>query len=283
MMKTILVPTDFSVNASVAARYALDLATSLGGFDIHFLHAYVPFTSAFQAHAANQEDEDRSRLEAEKGLAEFIGALGPTPDVPVTFSLSQDNLVNSIEQCAKDKMVSLVVMGTHGASGTRKDVLGSNTHDVAKSISVPLLIVPEHTARFQSDSVVFFTDYHQGDVFTLNVFKSIFGEASSRCTLVHIHKDEELPAESDRQKLADWKLELERLTGYKNLNTELAHVQENMEAVSQIIERFGATLTMLTLVEGRNFFETLLHKSLAKAIVFNPETPTLLTTSEESD
>ena len=75
MRQIILVPTDFSNNSLTATYYALELAQNMH-VDIHILHAYRPFTSAFQSPLANQTDEQRARLGAEKGLAYFTEKLG---------------------------------------------------------------------------------------------------------------------------------------------------------------------------------------------------------------
>ena len=75
MRQIILVPTDFSNNSLTATYYALELAQNMH-VDIHILHAYRPFTSAFQSPLANQTDEQRARLGAEKGLADFTEKLG---------------------------------------------------------------------------------------------------------------------------------------------------------------------------------------------------------------
>lgn len=84
-------------------------------------------------------------------------------------------------------------MGTHGASGWRKDLLGSNTYDVAKDVSRPLLIVPEHTASFKLKNVVFFSDYKQGDAKSLGSFEKLFRDMNPSYTLVHIHEDKKAP------------------------------------------------------------------------------------------
>src|SRR5690606_35333213 len=125
----------------------------------------------------------------------------------------------------------LVVMGTHGASGWRKDLLGSNTYDVAKDVSRPLRIVPEHTASFKLKNVVFFSDYKQGDAKSLGSFDKLFRDMNPSYTLVHIHEDKKAPQEGEQQKLAEWKAILEKENPMANLSTELAHVPENVDAV----------------------------------------------------
>lgn len=280
MKQTILIPTDFSNNALVATNYAIELANKLDA-NVHILHAYQPFTSAFQSPLANKTDEQRATLGAQKGLAELIGKLDNGSNVAVTSSIEKNGLlVDAITDYIKENSVCLVVMGTHGASGRRKDLLGSNTYDVAKDVSRPLLIVPEHTNLFKLDNVVFFSDYQHGDIKTLSSFDTVFGNMHVSCTLIHIHEDKEVPQENDRHKLDVWKGVLEKKIRMENLSTELVHVPENVEAVNGILERLNADMTLITLVDARNFFKKLVHKSLARAIILNPQTPVLLTSED---
>lgn len=281
MKQMILVPTDFSNNALVATRYALELAKRLQA-NLHILHTYRPFTSAFQSPLANKTDEQRAESGATKGLAEFMDKLDSNLGVHVTSSIEKSSsLLGAITDYIRENShVCLVVMGTHGASGTRKDLLGSNTYDVAKDVPRPLLIVPERSNSFKLDNVVFFSDYQQGDIKSLRSFDTVFGNMGLSCTLVHIHEAKNAPQESDEQKLAEWKTTLEKETSFQSLSTELVHVPENVDGVQQILQRLNADMTLITLIDSRNFFTKLLKKSLARAIILDPQTPILLTSED---
>lgn len=278
MKKTILVPTDFSSNAFVAAHYALRVA---GDFDsnVHILHAHFPLEIAFRTRPRDHKEEERAEAKAREELQRFIDTLGGIQQGQITYSLVTSSLKDAIREYIEDHPVSLVVMGTHGATGNRVNTLGSNTYDVAKAIAVPLLIVPENTIGVERHKVVFFTNYHKGDVNTLRSLTSLLhGDRNVRCTLVHILGGYKPATEGDRKQLEEWKNWLEEQTGYAGLGTELFPGKDNVEVVNQIIDKLDADLTVLTFVDRHGFFERLFHKSLAKAIVLNPKTPVLLTT-----
>lgn len=276
MKKTIVVPTDFSHNALVAAKYALQFAQQQD-YEVHLLHAYLPFTSAFQNPRAIEEDESKIRKEAEANMRGFVDQLGVNDALKISTSITQGNLTDCLTQFVHDQSAQLIIMGTHGASGTRKDVLGSNTYDVAKSSPVPLIVVPEHITEFRLDKAVFFTDYQASDKQTLKALKDVVAGRPVPCTLVHIAAD----AKEDTQqalKLEEWKQKLQAETGYDLLNGEIARDREKLKRVNIIIEDLAADLSILTLVGGRGFFEKLFHKSLARQIVLNPKRPVLLVT-----
>lgn len=276
MKQTILVPTDFSNNALVATRYAMELAKTLQA-DLHFLHAYQPFTSAFQSPLANKTDAERAEIGAQKGIASFIDAIDDISSVSYTWSIRQAGLMDAITDYIDSHTVGLVVMGTHGASGVRKDLLGSNTYDVAKKIKLPLLVVPEHTSSFKLGDIVFFTDYQQNDVKTLRSFEALFKDSSLSCKLVHIHHSTIAPSEIDEKKLNDWCEKLKKETSMDRMTAELYHLPESSDSVANILDQLGADMTLITLVDSRGFFQRLLSKSLARAIILNPKTPVLLT------
>src|SRR5690554_2362472 len=113
--EVILVPVDFSNNALIASRYACELGR-LTGRSIHLLHAYQPFTSAFQSPLANKTDEERAKRGAEKNLAEFLENLGDPVGVTLTTGILRSNLLDAIKSYLENNPVALVVMGTHGES-----------------------------------------------------------------------------------------------------------------------------------------------------------------------
>lgn len=276
MKKTIVVPTDFSNNALTATQYAIKLAKKTG-YNVHILHAYMSFRSAFQSDLANQTDEKRATLGAQKGMESFLQSLGPLAEKPdVSSGEVKAGLVEAISDFTMADHTELIVMGTHGASGLKMGLLGSNTYDIAKAAIAPLLIIPSNTLFNGLGNIVFFTDYQDGDKDTWKRLNSLFGRFIKQCTLVHIHEENGPPTDVDQEKLDRWKAELEGTTGFSGLATQLVHGKESVDIVNETIDRLGATLTALTLIGGRSFFEKLAHKSLAKAIIHQPKTPVFI-------
>src|SRR5690606_14868128 len=130
MKKTILVPTDFSSNALTATRYALEIAKKIGA-NIHILHAYRPFTSAFQSPLANETDVQRATMGAKKGLTEFMENVEDDPHVSITSSIEKNGILEAITSFIEENNVCLVVMGTHAASRCRKDIMRWSNYNIA--------------------------------------------------------------------------------------------------------------------------------------------------------
>lgn len=275
MKKIILVPTDFSNNALIATEYALSLARALN-VDVHILHTYSVFTSAFQSPLANETDRQRAQLGAEKGMREFLEKIGPEGGATITTSIIKMNVAEGVSHYASNDNVIIVVMGTHGTSGPRKDLLGSNTYDVAKNSTVPLLVIPESSKKFGLERAVFFTDYQEGDKRVLTTMRKLLGGQVKSCTLVHIAKHD---GENEDQNLLSWADRLKEESEYNNLESYLVRDKERLSVINDVLDQLDADICLLTLVGGRSFFEKLMNKSLAREIILNPKVPILLTSN----
>lgn len=282
MTPTLLVPIDFSSNARIAANYATTLARQMN-MRVHVIHAYRPFTSAFQSRQANQTNERQARQQADTQLAEFVEKLDPSGGQRISSSTAAGSVLAVVNDYIARNPVALVVMGAHGASGPGHELLGNNTYDVAKDVSRPLLIVPQRTSTAPVKKTVFFTNYQAGDSKTLRSFQRLFKNHASDCALVHIHEANDGQQTAAQQKLDEWKKNLGKETAFPISYTELVYApQEIEETVPLVLQRLQADMVLITLVDDRNFFKKVFQKSLARNIILNPTVPVLLT-SEDTD
>ncbi len=113
MKLTILLPTDFSYNSLVTMKYAQGLAKYLNA-DIHILHAYKAFVTAFQNKMVNEADAYRAKYEAETEMVKFLDNLTKQEKTIVTTSIIEGNLVDVIQHYESINSINLIVMGTHG-------------------------------------------------------------------------------------------------------------------------------------------------------------------------
>lgn len=124
-LKSILVPTDFTKEAHTAINHAVELANTING-EVILLHV-----------VENKEDVEpaKAKLAEEQKLAnEMEGS------VPVKTMIRIGNIFNDIGDSAAEINASMIIMGTHGASGWQK-VAGSHALKVVTNSSVPFVIV----------------------------------------------------------------------------------------------------------------------------------------------
>jgi nucleotide-binding universal stress UspA family protein len=163
-MKTIIVPTDFSETSYNAARYALGLARQMNTARIVLYHAYelivpipdvpssVPMVNPDELRSASMEGLDKMKRELEPLL----------PENTILASRAENHLLPAnIDQVAKQEEADLIVMGITGGSQLEEILVGSNTIDVVKHTTCPVIIVPG-SARFKPiHKIVFACDFRK--------------------------------------------------------------------------------------------------------------------------
>jgi nucleotide-binding universal stress UspA family protein len=151
VIRTILVPTDFSPAADAAWRYALELAEK---FDsrVCLLHVIAPppyaadplGTKAFMLRLADlsgtMEKDGRKALEA-------IVAKRPRPDLKVSVETAVGAPAAEILRVASKKKADLIVIGTHGRGAFSRALLGSVADKVLHATTIPVLAVPAGARR----------------------------------------------------------------------------------------------------------------------------------------
>lgn len=148
MLKTILVPVDFSPTSENAAQYALQLCKQTGS-KIILIHAYEPPPSFPMVEGLVYTQESLRELMQQK-LEELSAKLSrQEPIIKVEQILMDGNLTDVIRQLTDAMQALLIVMGITGAGKIKETFIGSNTLSVAQQTLVPVLIIPEK-ANFKS-------------------------------------------------------------------------------------------------------------------------------------
>ena len=160
-MKTILVPTDFSDTAYNAAMYALALSKSLGAARIVLYHAYeliVPIPDVpTMIPMVNPDDLREASMEGLEKMKNELGALVPA-ETSLVIRADNTLLAATIEEVCKNEEADLIVMGITGGSKLEEVLVGSNTIDVVKNTSYPVLIVPGNARYKAIEKIVFAAD-----------------------------------------------------------------------------------------------------------------------------
>jgi nucleotide-binding universal stress UspA family protein len=142
MYRRILVPTDGTELCSAALTAALDLA-QLGGGAIIGLHAGPPARLGALAEedplrAAWLAERERSGADALAWIARRAGEAGVTCE---TRLVHHESPAAAIIEAARDHGCDLIVMASHGHSGLRARLLGSETWKVLSHCAIPVLVV----------------------------------------------------------------------------------------------------------------------------------------------
>ncbi len=281
-MVNILVPTDFSPLSKIALKYAIKIANRLNG-NVTVLHIITISRPIRLSMRTKMKALDQDLiLSAQEDLEKLIKTFSEQykSSQPLKSQVVRGaHFTTSLMKEARRLRSGLVVMGTRGASGLTKAVLGSNTTSVIEVSHVPVLAVPEHAEFKGFRNVVYASDLRHLEK-ELEILIPYLEKLGSTIHLIHIvpnGKDVETieaKIESVLQKFA-----------YKNLVT-LILVDNNIDAaIDQYVEVSKADMLAMFTHE-LSFYEKLLDKSMTRKMAFHSKIPLLAfmqPTGNESD
>lgn len=279
-MKNILIPTDFSENATNAIDYALQLHKDQECV-FYFLNTYTPAIIHRRFLAVTKPKDDLKNKMGAKSKNNLKVLLDNVRDkfknekhqfmAISSFSL----LTEEIKDIIDERKIDLIVMGTKGASGLKEVFIGSNAVRVLKSVKeCPVLVIPEYSEFNVPKEIAFVTDFNKfyahSELEPLKKMATTFG---AMVRIVHIKKIEKKPL-----------TELQRF----NLNTLLRYLKDTdhnfhtvpeVNSVSKTLEIFGKEFNthMLAMLNyNHSFIENVMHKPIVEQTAFYTKFPLLV-------
>lgn len=152
--QNILLPTDFSDSARPAVNCCRELASKFGS-QLHCLHVV---DDAFQYWTAvgpeslpvgppPEELLELGRTRMARFCSEFLAGFSP----PVISHVTYGRPFAEIIEYAREKQISLIVMGTHGRGAIAQALLGSTTEKVVRKAPCAVLTVRTGTQVAPAD------------------------------------------------------------------------------------------------------------------------------------
>ena len=270
-MRKIIVPTDFSENAAKALDYAIVVANATGAA-LHVIHTIHTRGSA--GHFLSIDDIIMKEREEE--LAAVIKNIAPqlNEKVVLTHAVRQGYVVDAILAAAEQVGADTVIMGTQGASGLRRWVLGSTTVDLLKNTKLTVLVVPNEFKGNEISRLVLAVDASRlKNIAVLQPMLLLAQKFKMELNLLHISKDEQVITDVD----TNLQQHLQQLgIAY------IAHRITSNDA-EQAIKDFVAShkanlLCVLNQSEKRSWVENLFHLSITKEMAYETEVPLLVLT-----
>ena len=161
-MKRILVPIDFSEQASCAVKTAGQIARKTGA-EIYLLHMIdLPSNeSDLEAHADASSPAKMLYLKKiHEKFREFLRSRlleNVKAHEEVRFHKTFSGIINY----SKELDIDLIVMGSQGATGLKEMFIGSNTEKVVRNSEVPVLVIKKGMGDINLDKFVFATDFSE--------------------------------------------------------------------------------------------------------------------------
>lgn len=160
-MKKILVPTDFSEQSNYALKAAAKIAKHSQG-EIYLLHMIdIPDLQGFKEEVSIPEIVFFKHLTEQK--------LEEQANQPFLENLKVHKLLKliktfkGVQEVSKEYNIDLVVMGSHGASGMKEFLIGSNTEKVVRTSDVPVLVIKGQKDDLKLKNMTFTSNFDTKD------------------------------------------------------------------------------------------------------------------------
>lgn len=163
-MEKILVPCDFSEQALQACKLARDIAKSTGA-EIHVLHVVeLPIMHDDVLTPMPSFDETLLKELSERATEKFADLKKDfaADNITINTKIEFGPIVPMILDYERELSISLIVMGTKGASGIQEVFIGSTAEKVVRHALCPVIAVKHHSSLDELRHIVFPNSMEEG-------------------------------------------------------------------------------------------------------------------------
>jgi nucleotide-binding universal stress UspA family protein len=158
----LLVPTDFSRPSKTALLYAAEMAKKLQGeIIVLWFNSIQSSKKTLRKWKKLEADMIAIAQEDAKAMVEEVRT-EVKGHIPFAYHFtSGSSFAESVDEYAVQNDVDMIVMGTKGASGVKKLLMGSHAVSVIDHSRIPVLVIPEK-ARFKAlKKIVYASDLNE--------------------------------------------------------------------------------------------------------------------------
>jgi len=185
-MKKIIVPVDFSEHSEFALEAAASLAKKFNSelIVLHMLELSNAIISS-ASDALSQEAIFYLKL-AEQKFDNFLDK--PYLErIEVTPIVKHFKVWSEVNDVAIEHNADLIVMGSHGASGIKEVLVGSNTEKVVRHADIPVLVIKHNPILLEFENAVFACDFSNEAVTPYLKAKTTFDRLGTKMHLVYVN------------------------------------------------------------------------------------------------
>jgi len=276
MKHALLVPTDFSENAWVAAQYAAELAKKYD-WNIQILHVYQTFSRLLATQEFKDEVSKHNIAAAEDDMEIFYNRFKEAyPDIDSTAACMEGNLNDIVLSLIDENSIKFIVTGTKGASGLVNVAIGSNTYELIRHSPIGVLAVPANYGEFRLEKIGVLTNFKDNDIDILDEFIARTSP-SLKVSLLHINEAARRPNSED---ITFWKEKVMKALGSNEVTYHDYEMVNRLDvnipityAVERLVEDEDVDVLLVSYTR-KSFFRNLFSRSLPKVIANNLKVPT---------
>jgi nucleotide-binding universal stress UspA family protein len=277
-MKRILVPTDFSKPAMIAAEVAADIARKAVS-ELTFLHVVeeaIGNSMNVEGQVATDgywEDKIFTMKLIERGKKQ-LAKLAEDPKfegIKVKQELRVGSPYHGMNTIISEKKVDLVVMGTAGRSDLEHMIIGSNTEKVVRLSHCPVLTVHAKPASKEFKDIVYATSMDKDEEVFSRIVNTTQRLYDSTIHLVRINTPGNFQRDVVVKKyMQDFAKKLQ----LKNYTINVFNDVSEEEGIIYFADSINADLIAMA-THGRTGFAHVLAGSIAEDVVNHSKRPVL--------
>lgn len=271
-MNSIIVPVDFSATAKNAAQYAIEFGKEIKIPRIVLYHTYQtnivadPMASALAVLTLESVKE-----EAEKTLEQLKTELQKLAgeEMAVEALAEYGVLASNIKDAAINNNAAYIIMGITGGGALEETLIGSNTIEVAKHSSVPVIIVPPKTIFSTIKKILLACDFKDTrNILPTDTVIQFLQQTKAELHILHVEKtNADFSSNTVFESVA-----LETLLGDFNPQYHFINNKNFTDAVNQFAVENKIDMAII-LPKKHNLLDSLLHKSHTKSLAFHSTIP----------
>lgn len=185
-MKRIIVPIDFSEHSEYALEAAANLAEKYGSelFVLHMLELSNAILTS-NGNSINEEAVFYLKL-AEQKFETFLDK-PYLEGIKVTPIVKHFKVFSEVNDVANEYDANLIVMGSHGVSGVKEVLVGSNTEKVVRHSDIPVLVIKHNPILLDFENGVFASDFSDEAITPYINAKKTFEKLGVNMHLVYVN------------------------------------------------------------------------------------------------
>ena len=275
-MKKILIATDFSVNASSAVRYGLNLA-KVSGAEVILYNSFVTVPAigidggpgimnetVTKAGMGTHQDSMNKMI---AGLSEDL-----VKGVEIDSIISSGDPVYHICEYVEKNDVDMVIMGTQGESRLEEMLFGSTTVEVMKQCKSPVLAIPPNTEYKGIEKIVYATDLEEKDIEVIEHLCDFATFFDSEVVIFHVFIEDNMTYQDEADYFNSM---LHEKVHYNKLKKESVTYGNTHEAILDVVKKDLANMIVMR-EKDRGIFGRLFHVDMVKKINYHTTLPLMV-------
>lgn len=277
-MKTILIPVDFSDTSANALRYAANFVKDVSTDRIillttHYVSLFAELLPSADFVQVNADDMANERQKIEKRLRFIAQKLMKKCNCPVKVetAISDLPLLRALHQLMAQEAPYLLLVGSDSASENHSSAVGELVIDIAKTSTVPVMVVPSN-AKYQSiNRALVACDFtNVSRLVLLKELRNTYSWLKPQLLILNIdHRREHEQHEEEHAAILK---EILENYAYKVYYTEDEDIVQGVISLAR-----QQNVQLIIALPGRySFFRNLTHRSITHALALNSANPVLI-------